>query len=75
MQHHLSAMSLLRARRKDRHLDRKDDAARLRDRAMRLLALALRAREGGNVDVANDIALLASEVFNQADELERGADN
>jgi hypothetical protein len=30
-----------------------------------LLALALRARENGNVDVGNDLALLASQAFNQ----------
>ena len=44
------------------------DAKRLRGQATRLLALAIRARENGNVDVGNDLALLASEAFNRADQ-------
>ena len=55
-------------------MDIKGDSTRLRDQAARLLALALRARENGNVDVSNDLALLASEAFDQADKLERASD-
>jgi hypothetical protein len=61
--------------RKDCHVDIKGDSASLRDQAARLLALALRARENGNIDVSNDLALLASEAFGQADKLERAADD
>jgi len=56
------------------HVDIKGDSARLRHQAARLLVLALRARENGNVDVSNDLALLASEAFDQADKLERASD-
>ena len=56
------------------HVGIKCDSARLRDQAARLLALALRARDNGNVAVSNDLALLASEAFDQADKLERAGD-
>jgi hypothetical protein len=39
------------------------DAARLRDRATRVLALALQVRDNGNVDYANELTRLAEEAF------------
>jgi hypothetical protein len=51
-----------------RPMELERDAKRLRGQATRLLALAIRARENGNVDVGNDLALLASEAFNRADQ-------
>jgi len=47
--------------------DRDDHAARLRDRAARLLAVALQAREDGN---AEELTRLASEAIDQATDLE-----
>ena len=43
------------------------------DRATSLLALALRAFASGNVDVANDLALLATQSFDKAEEIKRHA--
>jgi len=50
--------------------DRDDHAARLRDRAARLFAVALRAREDGNDQYAEELTLLASEAIDQATDLE-----
>jgi hypothetical protein len=50
--------------------DRDDHAARLRDRAARLLAVALQAREDGNDQFAEELARLASEAIEQAADLE-----
>jgi len=50
--------------------DRDDHAARLRDRAARLFAMALRAREDGNDQYAEELTLLASEAIDQATDLE-----
>ena len=49
----------------------KTDGDRLRERGISLLALALRAHRDGSADVANGLALLASESFNKAEEVER----
>ena len=49
--------------------DRDDHAARLRDRAARLFAVALRAREDGNDQYAEELTLLASEAIDQATDL------
>ena len=46
------------------------DAARLRDRATRVLALALQVRDDGNADYANELTRLAAEAFDQATEIE-----
>jgi len=53
--------------------DRDDHAARLRDRAARLFAMALRAREDGNDQYAEELTLLASEAIDQATDLESRA--
>jgi hypothetical protein len=53
--------------------DRDDHAARLRDRAARLFAVALRAREDGNDQYAEELTLLASEAIDQATDLESRA--
>ena len=50
--------------------DRDDHAARLRDRATRLLAVALQARDDGNDQYAEELTLLASEAIEQATDLE-----
>jgi len=50
--------------------DRDDHAARLRDRAARLLAVALQAREDGNGQYAEELTRLASEAIDQATDLE-----
>jgi hypothetical protein len=50
--------------------DRDDHAARLRDRAARLFAVALRAREDGDDQYAEELTLLASEAIDQATDLE-----
>ena len=46
------------------------DAARLRDRASRVLALALKARHDGNKGYAEELTQLAIEAFDQATEIE-----
>jgi len=46
------------------------DAIRLRDRASRVLALALKARNDGNEGYAEELTRLAAEAFNQAAEIE-----
>jgi hypothetical protein len=48
-----------------------DDAERLRNRATRLFALAIRAREEGHMDYAAELTDLASEALAQAEEMER----
>jgi len=50
--------------------DRDDHAARLRDRAARLLAVALQARDDGNDQYADELTRLASEAIEQATDLE-----
>jgi hypothetical protein len=50
--------------------DRDDHAAGLRDRAARLLAVALQAREDGNDQYAEELTRLASEAVEQATDLE-----
>ena len=47
------------------------DADRLRDRATRLLALALKARDDGHPQYADELTQLASEAFDQATDMER----
>jgi len=51
-------------------LDRKaadmSDAEQIRVRATRLLALAIKAREDGKLDHADELTKLASESFDQA---------
>lgn len=47
------------------------DAERLRDRATRLLALALKAREEGRQEHADELTQLASEALDQATEIEQ----
>jgi len=44
----------------------------LRDRAARLLALALKARESGKSLLSEEITKLAIEASDQADEMDRG---
>jgi hypothetical protein len=46
------------------------DAARLRDRATRVLALARKARDEGNEGYAEELTQLAVEAFDQATEIE-----
>jgi len=53
--------------------DRDDHAARLRDRAARLFAVALKAREDGNDQYAEELTRLASEAIDQATDLENRA--
>ncbi len=53
--------------------DRDDNAARLRDRAARLFALALKAREDGNDRYAEELAQLASEAIDWAADVANGA--
>jgi hypothetical protein len=50
--------------------DRDDHAARLRERAARLLAVALQASEDGNDQYAEELTRLASEAIEQATDLE-----
>jgi hypothetical protein len=50
--------------------DRDDHAAHLRNRAARLLAAALQAREDGNDQCAEELTRLASEAIEQATDLE-----
>jgi hypothetical protein len=47
------------------------DAEQIRTRAARLFALALKARDEGNLYFADEITKLASEAFDQATEMER----
>ena len=47
------------------------DSDRLRDRATRLLALALKAREDGKLLLAEEIIKLATEASDQADEMDQ----
>jgi hypothetical protein len=47
------------------------DSDKLRDRAARLLALALQAREGGKLLLSEEIIKLATEASDQADEMDR----
>ena len=47
------------------------DAEQLRDRATRLLALALKARDNGHRQYADELTQLASEAFDQATDMER----
>jgi hypothetical protein len=47
------------------------DADQLRDRATRLLALALKARDNGHPQYADELTQLASEAFDQATDMER----
>jgi hypothetical protein len=47
-----------------------DDADRLRNRATRLLALAILAREQGHIEHSDQLTQLASEIFH-AEEMER----
>lgn len=47
------------------------DADQLRDRATRLLALALKARDDGHPQYADELTRLASEAFDQATDMER----
>jgi hypothetical protein len=47
------------------------DSDRLRDRAARLLALALQAREGGKLFLSEEMIKLATEACDQADEMDR----
>jgi hypothetical protein len=46
------------------------DADQLRDRATRLLALALKARDNGHPQYAHELTQLASEAFDQATDME-----
>ena len=50
--------------------DQDNHAARLRDRAARLLAVALKAREDGYDDHAEELTRLASEAMDQAADIE-----
>jgi hypothetical protein len=47
------------------------DADQLRNRATRLLALALKARDNGLIEYADELTQLASEAFDQAADMER----
>jgi hypothetical protein len=47
------------------------DADQLRDRATRLLALALKARDDGHPQYADELTQLAFEAFEQATDMER----
>jgi hypothetical protein len=46
------------------------DAEQVRVRATRLFALALKARDDGKLGYADELTTLASEAFDQANELE-----
>ena len=48
-----------------------DDADRLRNRATRLLALAILVREQGQIEHSDQLAQLASEILVHAEEMER----
>jgi hypothetical protein len=47
------------------------DADQLRNRATRLLALALKARDDGHPQYADELTQFASEAFEQATDMER----
>ena len=47
------------------------DSDRLRDRAARLLALALQPREGGKLFLSKEMIKLAIEACDQAEEMDR----
>jgi hypothetical protein len=47
------------------------ESDKLRDRAARLLALAVKAREDDKFLLADEITMLATEASNQADEMDR----
>ena len=47
------------------------DSDRLRDRAARLLALALKAEEDGKTHLSFELTQLATEASDQADEMDR----
>lgn len=48
-----------------------DDADRLRNRATRLLALAILVREQGQIEHSDQLTQLASEILVHAEEMER----
>jgi hypothetical protein len=48
-----------------------DDTDRLRNRATRLLALALITREQGHIEYSDQLTQLASEILLHAEEMER----
>jgi hypothetical protein len=52
-------------------LDMTDDADRLRNRATRLLALAILVREQGQIEHSDQLTQLASEILVHAEEMER----
>lgn len=47
------------------------DAVQLRNRATRLLAIALKARDNGLTEYADELPQCASEAFDQAADVER----
>jgi hypothetical protein len=53
--------------------DREDHAASMRDRAARLLAVALKARDDGNDAYADELTRLASEAIDEAADLENAS--
>jgi hypothetical protein len=53
--------------------DREDHAASMRDRAARLLAVALKARDGGNDAYADELTRLAAEAIDEAADLENAS--
>jgi hypothetical protein len=52
-------------------LERMSDTDRVRDRAIRLFALALKAREDGQHDYSDRLTLLAMDALTHAEEMER----
>jgi len=48
-----------------------DDADKLRNRATRLFALAMKSREDGHPDYADELTRLAGEAIRQAVDMER----
>jgi hypothetical protein len=50
-----------------------NEVAQLRDRATRLLEMALRARSRGNADHADELTDMANEALAQAEAIEREA--
>ena len=47
------------------------DSQKLRDRAARVLAMALRSRENGSEKHADELTQLANEILQHAEEMER----
>jgi hypothetical protein len=47
------------------------DSQKLRDRATRVLAMALKSRENGSERHANELTQLANEMLQHAEEMER----